>query len=83
MKSVSKIVLMLSIIFLSACSTSSKTPIAQASESQNSEVQSIPEKVKFNETEQEIKSENTFDVSKVAPKPKGNRTQKSPIPSKK
>lgn len=79
MKSVSKMVLMLSIIFLSACSTTSKAPVAQANESQDSEVQSIPEKVKFNETEQE-----TFDVSKVAPKPKGHRTQKSPIiPSKK
>jgi uncharacterized lipoprotein len=82
MKSVVKIISLFGILALGACSSSPKSQLVQSDESQNLEVQSIPEIVKFDGKEQESlkKSENTFDVSKVAPK--GHKTQKSQIPQK-
>lgn len=84
MKLVGKIIILMGVLFVSACSTSAKTQVAasQVNDAQSSQIQSIPEIVKFEEANQETmqKSENTFDVSKVAPK--GHKTQKSQIPQK-
>jgi hypothetical protein len=84
MKLVGKIIVLLGVLFVSACSTSVKTQVAdtKVNDAQLSETQSIPEIVKFEEVDQKTmqKSENTFEVSKVAPK--GHKTQKSQLPSK-